>query len=166
MLALLNQAGLRIARHWPLVFLGLAGFLFVRSDPEAWPLGSIGFWESLRDVEVLQHRMAVLLLIAFAGFEWRVRAGGWSNKAAAKVFPLLCVVGGILLLTHSHAIANIKEQLLIELTHTPLALAGLAAGLARWLELRLDPPGNRIAGWVWPVCFIFVGVLLLGYREA
>ena len=165
-LALLNQAGLRIARHWPLVFLGLAGFLFVRSDPEAWPLGSIGFWESLRDVEVLQHRMAVLLLIAFAGFEWRVRAGGWSNKAAAKVFPLLCVVGGILLLTHSHAIANIKEQLLIELTHTPLALAGLAAGLARWLELRLDPPGNRIAGWVWPVCFIFVGVLLLGYREA
>ena len=42
LLALLNQAGLRWARHWPLLFLGLAGFLFVRSDPENWPLGHIG----------------------------------------------------------------------------------------------------------------------------
>ena len=82
------------------------------------------------------------------------------------MFPIICVAGGILLLTHSHAIANVKEQLLIELTHTPLALAGLGAGIARWLELRLDPPGNRIAGWIWPLCFILVGVLLLSYREA
>ena len=165
-LALLNQAGVRFARHWPLIFLGLAGFLFFRSDPEAWPMGSIGFFESFRDVEVLQHRMVVPLIVAFAWFEWRVRACGWDNKAAALVFPIICVAGGILLLTHSHAIANVKEQLLIELTHTPLALAGLGAGIARWLELRLDPPGNRIAGWIWPICFILVGVLLLSYREA
>ena len=165
-LALLNQAGIRFARHWPLVFLGLAGFLFLRSDPEVWPLGNVGFLASFRDVEVLQHRVFVLLIIAFAWFEWRVRAGGWNNKSAALVFPLICIGGGILLLTHSHAIANIKEQVLIELTHTPLALASVVAGLARWLELRLDPPGNRIAGWVWPVCFLFIGVLLLSYREA
>ncbi|MEJ0046678.1 MAG: hypothetical protein WDN04_11635 [Rhodospirillales bacterium] len=56
-LALLNQAGARWARHWPLVFLGLAGFLLVRSDPEVWPLGQIGLIESLRDVEVVQHRV-------------------------------------------------------------------------------------------------------------
>ena len=165
-LALLNQAGMRIARHWPLVFLGLAGFLFFRSDPEVWPLGNVGFVASFRDVEVLQHRVFVVLIVAFAWFEWRVRAGGWSNKAAALVFPLICAGGGIMLLTHSHAIANVKEQLLIELTHTPLALAGIGAGLARWLELRLDPPGSRIAGWVWPVCFLLVGLLLLSYREA
>jgi putative copper resistance protein D len=41
-LALLNQAGLRWARHWPVIFLGLAIFLFLRSDPEVWPLGDIG----------------------------------------------------------------------------------------------------------------------------
>ena len=165
-LALLNQAGLRIARHWPLLFLGLAAFLFLRSDPETWPLGPVGFWESFRDVEVLQHRVFVVLIVAFAGFEWRVRAGQWKNHAAAYAFPLLCFAGGLLLLTHSHAIANVKEQLLIELTHTPLALAGIAAGAARWLELRLDPPGNRIAGWAWPVCFLIIGLLLLSYREA
>jgi len=165
-LALLNQAGLRMARHWPLIFLGMAGFLFLRSDPEVWPLGEIGFFDSLRDVEVLQHRFFVLLIIVFGLFEWRVRAFDWSHRRAALVFPLACAVGGAALLTHSHAIANIKDQLLIELTHTPLALLGMAAGWARWLELRLDPPGNRIAGWVWPCCFVLVGLVLLSYREA
>jgi putative copper resistance protein D len=165
-LAILNQAGLRWARHWPLLLLGLAGFLFIRSDPETWPLGDIGFFESFRDVEVLQHRAFVLLLVVFALFEWRVRAGGWTNRTAALVFPLLTAAGAALLLTHSHAIANLKDQLLIELTHTPLALAGVLAGWSRWLELRLDPPGNRIAGWIWPVCFLISGLILLDYREA
>jgi putative copper resistance protein D len=45
-LALLSQAGLRWARHWPLVFFGLSGFLLIRSDPEVWPLGQIGLLET------------------------------------------------------------------------------------------------------------------------
>jgi putative copper resistance protein D len=162
--ALLNQAGLRWARHWPLLFLGLAVFLLLRSDPEVWPLGEEGFFESLRDVEVLQHKVFVVLIVIFALFEWRVRAAGKTGWAAL-VFPLLTAVGGALLLTHSHAIANVKDQLLIELTHTPLALAGIAAGWSRWLELRLDPPGNRLFGWVWPICFVLIAGLLLNYRE-
>lgn len=166
LLALLNQGGLRLARHWPLLFFGMAVFLFLRADPEVWPLGQEGFFTSLRDVEVLQHRFFVVLIVIFGLFEWRVRAFDWGHSKAALVFPLACAIGGAALLTHSHAIANIKDQLLIEFTHTPLALAGMGAGWARWLELRLDPPGNRVAGWVWPVCFVLVGLLLLSYREA
>ncbi|HUZ65573.1 MAG TPA: CopD family protein [Acetobacteraceae bacterium] len=166
LLALLGQGGARWARHWPLVFLGLAAFLFFRSDPEAWPLGQIGFLASMRDIEVLQHRFFVLLIAAFALFEWRVRAGALGAGRAALVFPILTAAGGALLLTHSHAIANIQDQMLIELTHTPIALLGIAAGCARWLELRLDRPSSRAAGWVWPVCFALVGLLLLNYREA
>ncbi len=166
LLALLNQAGFRPARHWPLVFLALAAFLFVRSDPEVWPIGPNGFWESMRDVEVLQHKFFVLLIVIFGLFEWRVRAFGWANRRAALVFPLVTAIGGAALLTHSHAIANLKDQLLIELTHTPLALAGIGAGWARWLEIRLDPPESRVAGWVWPLCFVLVGAILLIYREA
>jgi putative copper resistance protein D len=166
LVALLNQAGLRWARHWPLLFLGLGAFLFLRSDPEVWPLGQIGLIDSLRDIEVVQHRIFVLLIVAFGLFEWRVRAGRLGHTKAAYVFPLATAAGAALLLTHSHAIANIKDALLIELTHTPLALAGIAAGWARWLELRLDPPANRVAGWVWPVCFVLVGLILLTYREA
>ena len=165
-LALLNQAGVKWARHWPLALLGLAGFLLIRSDPEVWPMGYVGLLESLRDVEVLQHRMFVLLIIIFAVFEWSVRTGRLRSPRAALVFPLLTAAGGALLLTHSHAIANVKDQLLIELTHTPLALAGIGAGWARWLELRLPGRGGRVAGWVWPVCFLICGAVLLIYREA
>jgi putative copper resistance protein D len=166
LLALVNQAGVRAARHWPLVFLGLAAFLFLRSDPEVWPLGDIGLIESLRDPEVVQHRFFVVLVIVFALFEWRVRAGKLGNTKAALVFPLLMAVGGAALLTHQHAIANVKDQLLIELTHTPLSLAAIAGGWARWLELRLTPPASTRAGWVWPICLVLVGLILLSYREA
>ena len=164
-LALVNQAGVRWARHWPLMFFVPAVFLAVRADPEAWPLGSIGFWESFRDTETLQHRFFVVLIVILAIFEWRVRAGGLKESRAALVFPLATLLGGIALLTHSHAIGNVKEALLIELTHTPLSLAAVGAGSARWLELRLPGRGGRLAGWIWPFLFIFIGLLLLNYRE-
>lgn len=166
MLALINRAGVRWLRHWPLLFLLMAGFLLVRSDPEVWPLGREGFWVAWRDVEVAQHRFFVLLIILFGLFEWAVRTNRLRSPKAALVFPLLVSIGGAMLLTHNHQISNVKDQLLIELTHTPLALAGVAAGWSRWLELRLPERGGRIAGWVWPVCFMLVGVILLWYREA
>jgi putative copper resistance protein D len=154
------------ARHWPLLFLVLAGFLFWRSDPEAWPLGDIGFLDSLRDPEIVQHRLAFALVAAFGWFEWGVRAGRIRAPAAGLVLPVAIAIGGTLLLTHSHAIANVKEQLLIEATHLPMALLGVAAGWARWLELRLPPPAGRQAGLIWPVCFVAIGAILLAYREA
>ena len=165
-LALLHRAGVGWARHWPLVLLGLAAFLFLRSDPEVWPLGDEGFFASLRDVEVLQHRVFVVLIVTFAAFEWGVRTGRLHNPKLALVFPLLTALGGALLLTHSHAIANVKDQLLIELTHTPLAIAGIGAGWSRWLEIRADGPVRRWASWIWPVCFILIGIMLVLYREA
>jgi putative copper resistance protein D len=166
LLALADRAGLRAARHWPLLFLLMAGFLALRADPEVWPMGSVGFFASLRDVEVLQHRMFVLLIVIFGLFEWRVRTGANKSPRAALVFPLITALGAALLLTHTHAIANVRDQLLIEITHTPLALAGVAAGWARWLELRLPGRGGRIAGWVWPIALMLVGLILLDYREA
>jgi copper resistance protein D len=48
----------------------------------------------------------------------------------------------------------------------PLALCGITAGWARWLELRLDEPGSRVAGWIWPIAFVLVATILLLYREA
>jgi copper resistance protein D len=154
------------ARNWPLLFLALAGFLFLRSDPETWPLGNIGLIESLRDPEVVQHRLFVVLIIGFGVFEWRVRTGRTASAKAALVFPLITAIGGALLLAHSHAVINAKEQLLIELSHAPLALFGVAAGWARWLELRLDPGAGRVAAWIWPICLVMVGLTLLNYREA
>ena len=167
LLALLDRTGkARWARNWPLLFLVLGGFLWIKADPEVWPLGDVGFWASLRDPEVVQHRLFVILIAAFAMFEWRVRTGRIAHPRAALVFPLITSLGAALLLTHSHALANIKEQLLMEISHVPVALAGMTAGAARWLELRLDGPASRIASWVWPAAFVVVGVILLFYREA
>jgi putative copper resistance protein D len=153
------------ARHWPLLFVALAVFLLFRSDPEVWPLGDIGFFASFRDPEVAQHRVFVVLIAGFGIFEWCVRTGRIRAPRAALVFPLICAVAGALLLTHQHALSNVKDQMLIEVTHAPLALFGVTAGWARWLELRLEPPSNRIAGWIWPIAFVLVGAILLIYHE-
>jgi len=166
LLALMDRAGARWARHWPLVFIGLSGFLIVRSDPEAWPLGDIGFFESMREPEVLQHRIFMSLVAVLGIFEWMVRTGRIRARRAALAFPALCIAGGTLLLSHSHALADFKEELLIELTHLPLAVLALAAGWARWLELRLPAGKHPILGWVWPAAITGIGVLLLLYRES
>ena len=156
------------ARHWPLLFLGLAVFLFLRSDPENWPLGPNGFWESFSSPDVLQHRLIVVLISAFAIFEWSVVTHRIRSQAAGLVFPAVCALGGAILLTHSHALGNIKDELLIELSHIPLATLGIVAGWSRWLELRLPPEDRtrRILSWIWPVCFILIGCVLLDYHEA
>ena len=154
------------ARHWPLMFLVLAGFLFVRSDPEVWPVGRIGLLASFRDPEVVQHRVFDIVVAAFGLFEWTVRSGRNKSPRAALAFPLLTALGGALLLTHSHALANVKQELLIELTHVPMALLGIMAGWARWLELRLPSEDRKLPGWIWPICFVLIGLLLLDYREA
>jgi copper resistance protein D len=155
------------AKIWPLAFLGLAVFLFLRADPENWPLGPNGFWESFAVSDVLQHRAAVLLLILFATFQWMVETGRVKSHAAALVFPGVCALGGVVLLTHTHAVTNIKEEMLAELSHTPLAICGIIAGWSRWLELRLpvENSSRKYLAWVWPVCFILVGLILLDYRE-
>lgn len=169
MLALLSRSKyFSWAKIWPLAFLLLAVFLFFRADPENWPMGPNGFWESFAVADVLQHRAAVVLIIVFAIFQYRVETGRVKSMAAALVFPAVCAVGGVVLLTHTHALSNVKEELLAELSHTPLAIFGIIAGWSRWLELRL-PEENRARkylAWIWPVCFIFVGLILMDYHEA
>jgi putative copper resistance protein D len=172
LLALAERLGARWAAHWPLIFLAMAGFIFVRGDPEVWPLGDIGLIESLKDPEVVQHRIFSVMAIAFALFEWAVRTGRVRAQSPALVFPALIALGGTLLLTHSHALGNVKEQLLVEYSHLPIGILGITAGWSRWLQVRAAAhqdgaqPLARGAGWVWPVCFALIGALLLFYREA
>jgi copper resistance protein D len=155
------------ARNWPLLFLGLSLFLFLRSDPETWPLGPNGFWVTLQDPEVLLHRIFSLLVIALAIFEWRVQTGRVATERARLIFPALVAAASALLLTHSHSLGNIKEEVLAELSHAPLAILGVVAGWSRWLELRL-PSENKVRdkmAWLWPTCLVLIGLLLLNYRE-
>ncbi len=155
------------AKHWPLLFLGLAVFLFIRADAENWPLGPRGFWESFQTAEVAQHRVFVLLIIAFAAFEWAVQTNRIPARLAGLVFPMVCAAGGALLITHSHSLGNVKEEFLVEMSHIPLAIFAILAGWSRWLEIRLpDTARTRVVSWLWPICFILVGLVLVTYRES
>lgn len=154
------------ARHWPLLLIVLAGFLFLRSEAEGWPTGSLSLAESLRDPEFIQHKAFMVLMTGFAAFEWSVRNKVMRNDWAKYVFPLICALGGMMLLTHSHSIANVKELLLLEMTHMPLAVFAIWSGWTRWLELRLeDGRAKVIAGWLWPTFFCLTALTLLLYRE-
>ncbi|TAN57418.1 MAG: copper transporter [Magnetospirillum sp.] len=153
------------ARHWPLMFLVLGTAILIRSDPESWPIGPKGFFETLSDPEVFQHRVVGLLLFPFGLFEWAVRTGRLKSERSALIFPILCAIGAALLLVHNHTLTDVKERFLIEFSHIPMGIFGVLAGWMRWLEIRGDGRVRRVTAVVWPVCFSLVGLLLLFYRE-
>jgi len=163
--AFAQQRNARSARYWPLLLVGLALFIFLRADPEGWPLGPDNLWENIQQGEVLQHKAYALLILMFAAFELRVQLGK-ARAYAAYVFPAVCAMGGALLLTHSHALDNVKEQLLAELSHAPIAIAAVMAGWSRWLQVRLPAGEGGLASRIWPACFVVIGAVLLNYREA
>jgi len=166
LLALLARTGKAPwAEYWPLLLIGIAVFIILQADSECWPMGWKSVGACFADPEVFQHRMAALVCIGFAIFELRVRRRHRENDRLALVFPLMCAAGGAVLLTHQHAITNVKENLLVELSHVPMGVLAVFAGWARWLELRLPAENRRIPSWVWPVCFVLIGAGLLNYRE-
>jgi len=166
LLALLARTGRAPwAEYWPLLLIGIAIFIFLQADTECWPVGWKSFGACWADPEVFQHRMAALVCVGFAIFELRVRQRKRDGGGMALVFPLMCAIGAAVLLTHSHAITNVKENLLVELSHVPMGIIAVFAGWARWLELRLPEKDRAIPSWIWPLCFVLIGAGLLNYRE-
>jgi putative copper resistance protein D len=153
------------AEYWPLLLIGIAVFIVLFADTECWPVGSKSVGACFADPEVFQHRMAALVSVGFAVFELRVRRQKKENDPWAMVFPLMCALGGAVLLTHQHAISNVKENSLVELSHVPMGVIAVFAGWARWLELRLPEENRAIPSWIWPMCFVLIGAGLLNYRE-
>ncbi len=154
------------ANHWPLGFVGLAIFLFFRSDAEAWPMGTLGFWESFfGNVEILQHRLATLLAFALGVFEYRARKPVNSGTWLPYMFPILCAMGGLLLMTHSHIGFQAKTEFLIQIGHTLIGLLAIVIACGRWLELRLEPPVGRVAGFISIAALFLVSLVLMFYRE-
>ena len=127
--------------------------------------GPAGFWESMALPDVLQHRLVVLLVIGLGLFEWLVRIGALARPGWRLVFPILCAVGGGLLLTHSHAMFNLKGEFLAEVSHAPMGILAVFMGWGRWLELRLPDGDRALPGWVWSVALLVIGGILLVYRE-
>jgi len=163
----LRGARFRWARAWPLVFVMLAAFLFVRNDPEAWPFGPVGFLESMRIPEMVQHRISVLLLLALGWVEYLGRSGQVGQSRWAHIFPSLCLIGGFMLFSHSHdlGISASDTQTYIYIQHAVMGTFALLAGLCRWFQLRRNEEG-RWLGRLWPLFVFLLGLqMFLFYKE-
>jgi putative copper resistance protein D len=157
---------LAFTQYWPLGFVGLGIFLFFRSDAETWPLGPIGFWEStFNNGEVLQHRIATLLVFALGIMELSARFSKNPRPTLVFSFPILSAFGGLMLLTHSHIGFEPKSAFLIQVGHTTMGVFSLILACGRWLELKLDSPGKEIAGFVSVAALFLIGLILMFYRE-
>jgi putative copper resistance protein D len=150
------------ARHWPLGFLVLAVFIFLRSSASdgTWPYGETPLLAN--DAEGLQHRIAAVLALMLGIFEWRTRTATNPGRRA-YVFPILAAVGGLLLVTHAHSAFDLKESYLVQVTHVVMGVLALVIGASRWLELRL---ADRRAGAVAGIAMVLVALVLLFYQEA
>ena len=153
------------ARFWPVGFMLLGVFLFFRSDAESWPLGPIGFWDStFNNGEILQHRIATLLVFVLGLIEVRARINH-NTGSLPFVFPLLAAFGGMMLLAHSHVGFEAKTAFLIQVGHTLMGVFSQILACGRWLELKLDSPGKHVAGFISVFALFQIGVILMFYRE-
>lgn len=152
-------------KYWPVGFMLLGVFLFFRSDAESWPLGPLGFWEStFNNGEILQHRIATLLVFTLGLLELRARINK-NPGFLPYLFPLLSAFGGMMLLAHSHVGFEPKSAFLIQVGHTLMGVFSLILACGRWLELKLDSPGKKIAGFISVFALFQIGVILMFYRE-
>lgn len=153
-------------RHWPLGFLALAAFVYLRAaaNEGAWPFGASPL--GAIDGEGVQHRIGAGLVLGLGLVEWRARARPDAGGRLAYVFPALVAAGGVLLLAHSHAAFQLKPSFLVQVTHSTMgAFAGLMV-TALWLELGLGAPWRRVAGIAASASMLAIALILVFYREA
>ena len=93
---------------------------------------------------------------------WSIQNPDWP----AFIFPFTTAAAATFLLTH-YGHTEGKDEVLIAISHTPVALLGVVAASARWLEIRsMGTLAGRTGGYVWPAAFILSGAFLVLYREA
>ncbi len=153
-------------RHWPLGFVALASFVYLRAaaNEGAWPFGATPL--GAIDAEGIQHRIAAALVLGLGLLEWRARARPDARGGLAYVFPALTAAGGILLLAHSHAAFQLKSSFLVQVTHSTMGAFAALMVTARWLELGLGAPWRQVASIAAGASMLAIALILLFYREA
>jgi len=170
----------------PVVLFGLVEFLVIRNDPEAWPVGPIGLWSSLRDREVFQHRVFVLLLLAIAIVELLRACDKLPRFLEVYSLPALAVAGGVYLFFHQHggaAMAQMMQHMsdasassapgmksmmdsmaLVKHEHMWFSISGFGLAAAKLLADAGRLKG-RLGAILWTPFAIALGVYMLGYLE-
>ena len=169
----LRQALARPFWAWARFFLPgallTAGFyLFVWSDHEAWPIGSLSFMQTFfgSDSEIFQHKSYALLSLTVGTVELLRRLGAISHSVWVAPLPLYAVIGGLMLFGHSHGLHPAAAK--IALGHTVMGTMSVTAGscklLSDWFRSSTHRSSSR---WemLWALLILLIGVQLMLYSE-
>ena len=152
-------------RNWfriaiALIWLGFGLHLFVRSDPEGWPIGPAGFLESFSMPtagEWVQHKLLSLIPLALGIWtctpRYRLPNPYWTYALGG-----LMVLGGGALLLHQHA--DHPGMDLVNLQHRFMALTAL------FIALGMLADGREGLRWKVKPFLLPCGLILLGFQLA
>jgi hypothetical protein len=154
---------------WPICFLFGGLFVLLFSDTEIWPFGYQSFYFAVtHDPEVAQHKTFALILLALGMVESFRVSGKWKAAWSGWVFPVIGLGGALLLLFHHHGGMHGPDamQTMERVKHQHLHFAWVGAGTALTKGLADSYAKSRaLFSKVWPPLMIFLGVLLLFYKE-
>lgn len=155
------------ARIWPLLLVLFGCFIAIIADPEIWILRTYSLGQVLANPQVLEHQIGAVLVFGLAALGLRDRTRPAEARPLGKAFPILVILGSLMLLGHAHSNLGVSEELssLINMEHALIGGLGLIAGLARWFQLR-QLPGENVWRYLWPGAIVAVGVFMaFFYRE-
>jgi len=159
-----------IRYFWPFCFLLPGLYLIILSDTEIWPFGDQNLFVLLRtDMQVLQHKVFSLILLAVGWIELQRARGKITATWSAFVFPVLALTGGVLLFFHPHAIGghgpeHAASMMMVQQQHFWFGVVGVGIALTKLLA-ELKWPWKSLFARVWPSLMMVMGVLLLVYKE-
>jgi len=167
----------RLARRWPAVRyiwpcgLLLPGvYLLFLGDTEIWPFGDQNLFTLLvTDIEVIQHKLFVLILLVLGTIEVQRVRGRLTGTWSAFVFPVLAFFGAAMLLFHSHGMEEHTPEHMammqrIQAQHIRFAVVGMLVALSKALA-EIHWVRRQLFARAWPSFMMLLGVLLLIYRE-
>jgi len=155
---------------WPSCFLLAGVYLALFSDTEIWPVGHQTLWYAVtHNPEDLQHKIFALILLFLGSVELQRARGKLKSMWSAWAFPVLGMVGAILLLFHHHSAGmhgahHMETMEHIKAEHLGFSIVGGGVALTKGIS---EVPGGvqAIFKKVWPTLMIVLGVLLMLYTE-
>jgi hypothetical protein len=154
---------------WPMCFLIAGIFLLVFSDTEIWPFGYQSFiYAMTHNPEDVQHKTFALILLILGVVEMLRASGRLKAAWSAWVFPVVALLGCVLLLFHHHGGMHgpnaMKTMASVQHQHLHFAETGAGAAVTKGLA-ETSAKWDGIFNKIWPLFMIALGVLLIMYSE-
>jgi hypothetical protein len=152
----------------PSAMLSVGIFLIVWSDHEAWPVGHLSFTETFfgQDYEIVQHKFYGLLAFAVGSVELFRRLGRMGHVAWATPLPLMAIIVGTMLFSHSHGVHPSAYKIAVH--HAVMGTIAITAGSSKvfsgWRHPVTSPERSKWE-WLWAGLLLVIGAQLLIYSE-